>query len=279
MESVTTKQLMAGYFRTWRDKAANPSINKTSMDELPPEVDIALVFPWDTPPESPFWEALRTTYVPRLHRQGTKVVITLGIQTMLDPQYPDTPKGHQAYVDMIMSSYINRFNLDGLDIDYEQHLGAKELAKTIAIFNLLSKQLGPTSGTGKLLILDTNRRGDDQLIQHLSPQIDYLFLQVYGQNFSVIPSIYKGFEPYLPAHKFMLGFSFYEEKGVDWKDISTDRNNGRAFDYAGWQPDSGQRKGGIFSYAIDRDIPGKTDEILAADFVGTTRLVERMKAS
>lgn len=278
MELAEHKQIMAGYFRTWRDKAADPATNKTSMDELPANVDIALVFPWDTPPKNPFWEALRTRYVPALHAQGTQVVITLGIQTLLDARYPDNPGGHQACVDMIMDTYIKPFNLDGLDIDYEQSLSTQDRNKVIAIFDLLSHHLGPESGTGKLLILDTNGRGSDPLFEILEPKIDYLFLQVYGQPLSQITPIYNSFKSYLPAHKFMLGFSFYEEKGTHWNDVNADRNSGRAFDYADWQPDDGQRKGGLFSYAIDRDIARQTDDIIAADFLVTTQLVERMKA-
>lgn len=279
MENTKPKQIMAGYFRTWSDKISRPSINKTSMDEIPPSVDIALVFPWDTPLDSPFWEALRTTYVPALHAQGTKVVITQGIETLLDPRYPHTPEGHQAYVDMVMNTYIKPFNLDGLDIDYEQTLSTLEYEKSVAIFDLLSKQLGPHSQSGRLLILDTNRRGDDRLIKHLAPSIDYLFLQVYGQHLSAIGHAYDSFKAYLPAHKFMLGFSFYEEQGARWNDVNEDGKSGRAFDYADWQPVDGKTKGGIFSYAIDRDIPTMTDEILAADFSVTERLVARMTSA
>lgn len=276
MASKQTKQIMAGYFRTWRDRAADPSVNKTSMDELPDYVDIALVFPWDTPPANLFWEALRNTYVPALHAKGTKVVITRGIQEMLN-DYEDTPEGHQAYVDMIMNTYINPFNLDGLDIDYEQNLSVPERAKVIAIFNLLAAHLGPKSNTGKLLILDTNRDGGDLTIQNLAESIDYLFLQAYGRPSGNMTQTYNTFKPFLPAEKFLPGFSFYEERGVEWNDVNSDRNSGRAFDYARWQPDDGQIKGGIFSYAIDRDIPQKTDEIIAADFLVTQRLVDQMK--
>jgi hypothetical protein len=276
MKDSRHTQIMAGYFRTWRDKAADPATNQTSMDELPESVDIAIVFPWDTPPDNPFWEALRTRYVPALRARGTKVVITQGIEGMLDAEYADTPEGHQAYVDMIMNTYIRPFDLDGLDIDYERSLSEVEYNKVVSIFNLLAKELGPESGTGKLLILDTNGRGGDPLFKQLEPKIDYLFLQVYGQPLSVITPIFELFSAYLPANKFLLGFSFYEEQGARWNDVNEDRNSGRAFDYANWQPADGQCKGGIFSYAIDRDIPGTTDDILAADFVVTERLVEIM---
>lgn len=273
---MANKQLMAGYFRTWRDKAADPLTNKTSMDEIPDYVDIALVFPSETPPENPFWEALRTKYIPALTAQGTKVVITQGIQVMLSAEYPDTPEGHRAYVDMIMNTYITPFNLDGLDIDYEQYLSEQQHAKVIAIFNILSNYLGPKSGTNKLLILDTNKDGTDRTIQSLAESVDYVFLQAYGRPSGQMTLTYNTFKPFLPADKFLPGFSFYEERGVEWNDIDEERKRGRAFDYAQWQPDDGQTKGGLFSYAIDRDIPERTDEILPADFLGTKRLVLQM---
>ncbi|ULT25261.1 glycoside hydrolase family 18 [Sphingobacterium sp. E70] len=47
-------QIMAGYFRTWRDKATDPATNKTSMKELPDSLDIAFVFPDYTPETNAF---------------------------------------------------------------------------------------------------------------------------------------------------------------------------------------------------------------------------------
>lgn len=270
--------IMAGYFRTWRDSAHDPSTNPISMIDLPEGMDIAIVFPWDTPPESPFWGALKTSYVPALHAKGIKVVITQGIETLLDDKYPDTPEGHEAYVNYVMDTYITPFNLDGLDIDYEQHLSPKELNKTIAIFKRLSARLGPQSGTKRLLIIDTNREGNDPLFTPIASMIDYIFLQAYGRSLASIPDTFESFKPVIPAHKFVLGFSFYEESGTRWNDVSEDGNSGRAFDYARWQPATGEAKGGVFSYAIDRDIPRQTDEIIAADFAVTARLMEIMNS-
>ena len=273
---MKNQQIMAGYFRTWRDKAADPSVNAITFSDLPDNLDIALVFPWDTPLESPFWEALKTVYVPVLHAVGTKVVITQGIETLLDKKYPNTPEGYEAYADMIMNTYIIPFNLDGLDIDYERSLSKDEFEKTVGIFSCLAMRLGPLSGTEKLLILDTNRDGHDPLFQSLAPMIDYLFLQAYGRSPSSLTGTYHTFKDVIPASKFVPGFSFYEENGARWNDISDDRISGRAYEYADWQPDNGEIKGGLFSYAIDRDIPEKTDQIIAADFFVTRQLIARM---
>lgn len=279
MNNTTRTPITAGYFRTWRDTAKDPAINKTSMDQLPHGLDIALVFPWDTPLDNPFWSRLQDTYVPALHARGTKVVISQGIETLLDDDmFPDTPAGHQAYVDMVFNTYIDRFNLDGLDIDHERHLTPAQLNKVLNIFALLKKRLGPQSGTGKLLIIDTNKDGTDALLSRTGDMIDYLFLQAYGRSPGSMDSTWNTFRSFLRPEQFMIGFSFYEELGADWNDVSADRNSGRAYDYARWQPKSGGVKGGVFSYAIDRDIPHHTNEIIAADFYVTRRLMEMMKA-
>ncbi|RMQ50607.1 Chitinase-like protein [Pseudomonas cichorii] len=274
---MNNENIMAGYFRTWRDKATDPVINKTAMNELPENLDIALVFPVETPPDNPYWQALKDIYVPHLHRNGTKVVITQGIQGLLDNiNYPDTPAGHQKYVDMIMDTYINPFQLDGFDIDFERTLTEAEHRKTVNVCALFSKHLGPLSGTEKLLIIDTNRTGADPLFRETGPMINYLFLQAYGRSLGQMDPVYNSFKDFLPARKFVPGFSFYEERGPQWNDISEDRNSGRAYDYANWQPSDGGRKGGLFSYAIDRDIPRRTDEIIAADYYATRKLTDLM---
>lgn len=274
---MNNENIMAGYFRTWRDKATDPVVNKTAMNELPENLDIVLVFPVETPPENPYWQALKDVYVPHLHNNGTKVVFTQGIQGLLDNvNYPDNPAGHQKYVDFIMDTYINAYQLDGFDIDFERTLTPAEHLKTVNICTLFSRYLGPLSGTGKLLIIDTNRTGTDPLFRATATMIDYLFLQAYGRDLSQMDPVYDSFKDFLPARKFVPGFSFYEERGPRWEDISEDRNSGRAYDYADWQPSDGGRKGGLFSYAIDRDIPIRTDEIIAADYYATRKLTERM---
>lgn len=79
---------------------------------------------------------------------------------------------------------------------------------------------------------------------------------------------WQGYSKYIRPEQYMIGFSFYEERagsGNLWYDINSrkddDKANGintditgtRAERYARWQPKTGGVKGGIFSYAIDRD--------------------------
>lgn len=119
------------------------------------------------------------------------------------------------------------------------------------------------------------------LIERGAPYIDLLLVQVYGargeqgefQNDTKLVTEtpeerWQGYSKYIRPEQYMIGFSFYEERagsGNLWYDINsrkdedtanginTDITGTRAERYARWQPKTGGIKGGIFSYAIDRD--------------------------
>ena len=71
--------LYGGYFRSWHDKTSDPSEKDkvNSMGELPKEVDLAFVFHDWTKDYSLFWKELATKHVPKLNKQGTRVIRTI----------------------------------------------------------------------------------------------------------------------------------------------------------------------------------------------------------
>lgn len=119
------------------------------------------------------------------------------------------------------------------------------------------------------------------LIERGAPYINLLLVQVYGSQGEkggwepvsnrpekTMEERWQGYSKYIRPEQYMIGFSFYEERagsGNLWYDINsrkdedtanginTDITGTRAERYARWQPKTGGIKGGIFSYAIDRD--------------------------
>ena len=340
--------LMGAYYRTWHDVTStgddgqsHGGLNK--MSEIPAEVDLAFIFADGTARDSGFWSTLKNSYVPKLKRQGTRVIRTIGIRQLTSERGVLYEQGKELirtdgkteeelrakyaeYANLVFDEYVNKHNLDGLDIDLEQHDEPNNNAKryanqgedprchkqapeieedkflqAIGIVKELRKIAGDDGhGVGKLLILDTTIKAEEsRIFQETSTLWDYILVQKYGKHLAEIEVgqtenagqlNWKHFGRFgvKPEH-FMYGFSFYEENGdkgnnvwadtaslkeendeVDntqlnpkttkWhlakKKIATRKPgtpaDSNAYRHAMWQPDEGM-KGGIFSYAVDRD--------------------------
>ncbi|WP_436499713.1 EndoS/ChiA family endoglycosidase [Actinokineospora sp. HUAS TT18] len=265
----TADQKMFVYFRTWRDFAKDPAVNKTRMSDLPAEVDVAIVFPWDTPPDNPFWTALRDDYVPALHARGTKLVYTYGIDGLLDRAYPNTAQGYSDLADRLLGDSVVKYGLDGIDVDIERDLAGEDLQRATGVFKALRAKL-----TGKLLILDTNQDGSNSLFRNVHGDIDYLLEQSYGRSVSGLQSTWDTYRPYIAADKYLIGFSFYEENGAYWGDVIPPFETSRAYQFAQWQP-SGAIKGGLFEYAVDRDGIAQGDNALRPTTYSWTKDLKR----
>jgi hypothetical protein len=270
--------LQMAYFRTWHDRVADPT-KPNCFGDIPEEVDVAFVFPDFTPPENPFWATLREEYVPALHERDTLVVRTTDIGALLDPAFPDTPGGHRALAEKLVGDLVHEHGLDGLDIDMENRLEPAQAERAAAVFHELSHLVGKESGTPTLLIYDTNLGGDQQVFRDTAELYDYVLLQAYGRDPGTLQPTWDTFAPLIPSERYLIGFSFYEEFDLNrWDDTSEPFEDSRAVAYADWQPD-GATKGGVFSYAIDRDgAPFLDDEITATDYPWTRKLSERLRA-
>ncbi|WP_443416122.1 EndoS/ChiA family endoglycosidase [Brachybacterium tyrofermentans] len=265
------------YFRTWHDRAVDPT-RPNSMGEIPAEIDLAFVFPDYTPDDSPFWTVLREEYVPVLHSRGTRAVRTTDIRAVLDPAFPDTADGHRANAEHLVETLVEEHALDGLDIDMERTLDEAETARAAGVFLELSRLIGPKSGTDRLFIYDTNRDGGVPLFQATSDCFDYVLVQSYGRSTSSLQATWDSFAPFIDPEQYLIGFSFYEENDDwnEWNDTSEPFEDSRAVEFADWQPD-GATKGGIFSYAVDRDgVAFKDDVITHTTYEWSKALKHRM---
>ncbi|HES5981213.1 TPA: endo-beta-N-acetylglucosaminidase family protein [Streptococcus pyogenes] len=295
--------LYGGYFRTWHDKTSDPTEKDkvNSMGELPKEVDLAFIFHDWTKDYSLFWKELATKHVPKLNKQGTRVIRTIPWRFLAGgdnsgiaedaSKYPNTPEGNKALAKAIVDEYVYKYNLDGLDVDVEHdsipkvngEASDENLKRSIDVFEEIGKLIGPKGADkSRLFIIDSTYMADkNPLIERGAPYIDLLLVQVYGargeqgefQNDTKLVTEtpeerWQGYSKYIRPEQYMIGFSFYEERagsGNLWYDINsrkdedtanginTDITGTRAERYARWQPKTGGIKGGIFSYAIDRD--------------------------
>ncbi|WP_265443051.1 EndoS/ChiA family endoglycosidase [Flexivirga meconopsidis] len=271
--------LTAGYYRMWRDirttKPEDRAPNVQSMDEIPPSVNIVSAFATKPTEDPDFWAALKSTYVPKLHAQGTKVIFTLFVDDLADANVAMTDAAYDAFARQLVDSYVTSAGLDGLDIDVEQALSGTRLAKAAGIMKALGKYLGPSSGTGKYLVYDTNMDGTHPLLQASAPYLSYVWVQSYGRSVSWLQGTWDSFAPYIQPCQYFIGFTFYEERGFNWYDAVNPLSSSRAASYATWQP-SGTRKGGLFAYALDRDgkQPGD-DTISKTDYSWITQLAAK----
>lgn len=272
----TTPPLEFAYFRTWHDRATDPS-RPNSIGEVPAEVDVLFVFPDYTPEDSLFWTTLRDDYVPTLHARGTRVVRTVDIGAVLDPQFPDTAEGRAANARHLVEQHVEPYGLDGLDIDMERTLTEAETARATGVFRELARLIGPLSGTGRLFVYDTNRDGDVPLFRATADCFDYVLVQSYGRAVSSLQSTWDSFAPHIAPSQYLIGFSFYEENDQNrWNDTTEPFEQSRAAAYADWQP-AGAVKGGIFSYAVDRDgVAIGDDTISHTTYEWTKALKHRM---
>ncbi|MGP4916501.1 EndoS/ChiA family endoglycosidase [Brachybacterium tyrofermentans] len=268
--------LQMAYFRTWHDKVADPT-KPNCFGDIPAAVDVAFVFPDFTPPQNPFWRTLREEYVPALHERGTRVVRTTDISALLDPSFPDTATGHRDLAEKLVTELVHEHGLDGLDIDMESYLDAEQAERAAGVFHELARLVGKESGTDSLLIYDTNLGGDEQVFQHTADLYDYVLVQSYGRTVESLQETWDSFAPLIPAERYLIGFSFYEEFDLNrWDDTSEPFETSRAVDYADWQPD-GATKAGVFSYAVDRDgVEFLDDRITETGYTWTRRLSERL---
>lgn len=269
--------LMMSYYRTWRDIAADidtPNLNQNVMSELPQGVDVAFVFNSEGAEKTDYFSVLRDTYVPALHAQGTKLVRTLGTHVLLDIPVPATAAGYDQIAQDLIADYVTVDGLDGLDIDMEQDLSPAQVDHFASIVQALGSYLGPQGEDGTLLIYDTNRDGDEPVFAKVAPYISYVLVQSYGRSVGGLQTTWDSYAPHISSCQYLIGFSFYEERGAYWGDTLEPFDTSRAASYAKWEPTGGQ-KGGIFSYAVDRDWKAQGDDTLTAtDYPWTRALIE-----
>ncbi|MCI1902297.1 MAG: hypothetical protein LKI93_06180 [Bifidobacteriaceae bacterium] len=261
-----TREIYMAYFRAWRDCSNTAMQNVASLEEIPAFIDLVGILANDDV-EATFWQGL-SRQIEVLHGKGIKVARTIFLPALYEDGHYDKElrsplssfsndqKGYTSRAREIEEKYLKGFGYDGLIVDVDRNVEGVDLEKAAGVFRALSSHWGPASLSGRLLIFD-----HDILVEHptLLPKvadlISYLFVDTYGMSMKHVESIWDDVQSLVPAHKFVPGFSFYEENGERWGDVSRPLEKSKAFALAQWQPSAGQagKKGGVFAYAIDRD--------------------------
>ncbi|MFM1539440.1 EndoS/ChiA family endoglycosidase, partial [Helcococcus bovis] len=257
--------IYGGWFRTWHDQNSDPLEDRPNyFGDIPREVDLAFVFHDWTKPYSEFWKKLALEYVPQMNARGQRVIRTIGIKTIYSDMkdengnyFKNTTEGNKAKAKYIVDTIVNRYGLDGIDVDIEYHdrhyYGEKE-EQGIEIMKEMSRLL---KQDGKIFMIDTNMSGTQKILTGIYDFSDYVLLQAYGQySNESLDNKWSIFKNYIKPEKFILGFSFYEERDTNrWGDISDKVEGSAAERYAKWQPENGKngKKAGLIGYAIDRD--------------------------
>ena len=275
--------LYMGYFRSWHDRYSwEPDKSSHQMSDVPKDVDVLFLFPDYTEDTSPFWNRVKEVYVPKLNRQGTWVVRTVGIKDIDGRRgisqtfsYTKDAAGWKQLAKEIVKEYVDKYSLNGLDIDFEHHDGPYDSTKDQAI--AVIKELADLLHNNKqLLILDTNKGAEDPdgIFIATKNYWDYVLQQNYGSA-AYTGTRFTKYAQYIGKKKLLSGFSFYEERGNQWHDVpnvsivANDTTNAptgvtvdglinnshfkncNAYKMALWTAENGY--GGCFSYAIERD--------------------------
>lgn len=288
--------IMMAYYRTWRDvempsdaNADSSEKNVIRMTDIPKNIDIVSVFHHVKPgtDQQVFWDTLRDDYVPTLHERGQRIVRTVDYTALLEVQEETgkdseslTEEDYRQFAEEYIEKTLTPWNLDGLDIDMEQAKISE--TDTIIVANVMkeiSKILNIGGDNDNLLIYDTNI-DNHTLFEKVSPYISYLFIQAYGRELSTLDKSWNSYKEDIASTKVLFGISFPEENDRNvWHDTVGKYVESRAYKYANWQPEGGE-KAGMFVYGIDRDGKEYGDNTISeTDFSWTRALTESLKES
>lgn len=246
-----------GWYDAYRDEDS-PSMGSHFMG-LPDSMDIVSL--WGGVPQGKVLEEMYE--VRRL--KGTRFVLCTFCQAGDD--YPHTEEGLRMMADSYLET-IEKYDLDGLDIDYEpggDYVQGENLTK---IVKMLGKYLGPRSGTDKLLMIDYAGGNDyntrDFPMPETEPYVNYFTEQMYSTELETVTPVkfqtrYNKISSWCPPEKFILT----EQMGWHWKTGGRPytEKGGNTLDSWGnplytligmarWNPEQG-RKGGFGAYYFE----------------------------
>ncbi|MGL4909271.1 MAG: endo-beta-N-acetylglucosaminidase family protein [Bacteroidales bacterium] len=266
-----------GWFGNWTGKGTNP---QNYLKMLPDSVDFVSL--WGTRGNLSDEQKADLNFFQTI--KGSKALLCWIIQDLGDQLTPagytateywvdekgggDFIEGVKAYANAICDT-IEKYNLDGFDIDYEPgygHSGTLANAKEISpsgnnnmhvFIETLSSRLRPA---GKMLVMDGQ---PDNLSTETSKLVDHYIYQAYwlGSTATVITQINK---PHLSNWEQKTIITVEFEQGwktggiVDYQSIRPEIGNmegSQILDYATLDLPSGKRIGGVGAFHIEYDYP------------------------
>jgi hypothetical protein len=283
------------YYRAWRDKEMQgvntdlPDKNTLAMTDLPTGIDIVNVFSYvpggQEAKAQPFFDTLKSTYVPAMHARGVKLVRALGYASLI--KIPEeyggdnpTPAQFDEYAKVLLEDLSGQWGLDGLDIDMEEYPDADEVKLSDGMINALSKYIGPKSGNPDTrFIYDTNGSYMDPF-ENVKDAFNFVGYQQYGAGSTRTAQAAADYEEVgFPKSQFLAGNTFPEEQDNNrWYDTDPVYTNSHIYDITTYVRDN--KLGGMFMYAVDRDGRNYKDDsnrIVPTTFAWTKAALEEVK--
>lgn len=267
------------YYRNWRDAEmymVNTDIadpNPTRITDLPEGIDIVTVFGGlpedagdnDKEEVTKFYTKLKHVYAPEMRKKGVKLLSALFYNDLYKAISAfDTDDEYDEYAKSLVEKYVEKYNLDGLDLDQEFYgTGVDEniVTRLTKLVQALGKYLGPMSGTGRYLVYDTNIVSSDVLNETVKPYFNFVGYQQYGRDSSATQGFTTANTDIMA--KTLAGLTFPEEKDNNhWVDTGLpyeQSNTKKVADYV-----RENNLGGMFFYAVDRD--GRTYDTDNGDY-------------
>ncbi|WCV10631.1 endo-beta-N-acetylglucosaminidase family protein [Corynebacterium silvaticum] len=308
--TCAAKPIFFGYYRTWRDQAIELNDDDKWKDKLhikltdiPEQVNMVSLFHVEDNQKSDhrFWETFDEDYHPTLKERGTKVVRTIGAQLLLNKikekgLYGQAKEDDSKYREIardVYEEYVDKHNLDGLDVDMELHHLEKRLNlkwQLRKIMGAFSELMGPKAPANagkkpgddryKYLIYDTFDDAHRSQVELVADLVDYVLAQTYDKGTKEsIDQVWNGFRDKINSCQFMAGYAHPEENDTNrFLTAIGDVNTSGAMQVAEWKPKLEAEKGGTFAYALDRD--GRTYDgddfttLKPTDFAFTKRAIE-----
>ncbi|MCZ8373019.1 glycoside hydrolase family 18 [Phocaeicola sp. KGMB11183] len=243
-------QLCFGWFGYW-DGGVGAS-GRSSLSSAPDSIDIFSVFGkymFNLTPE----QIADMRYVQEV--KGSKVVFTFLMQNV-GFGFPQTPEGVIQYAHALCDT-VRKYGYDGIDLDYEPNYGGagyfsdkKEVARFV---KELGKELGPMSGTNKVLYLDGEY---DYILPEIVPYFNLAISQAYNATSNstldnrMRKAVAIGWKPeqFLVCEEFQ---KYASTGGVDFR-LPDGTVVPSLIGMAMWQPKEG-RKGGCGAFHMEFD--------------------------
>lgn len=268
--SLNRKHFMV-YYRAWRDKTMKgvntslPDENWLTMLDIPYGVDVVNVFSYvpvgQEEQAKPFYDALKSTYAPELHRRGVRLVRGVGYSTIAAVPHAGaepTEQEYENYAAYLVKTLSTDVGLDGLDIDMEEYPNDQQVKLSDGVIKAMSRLIGPQSGNRQSIFLYDTNGSYLNPFKNVENCFDFLAYQQYGSDSTRTARAVNAYQGQLPADRFVPGLTFPEEQDGNnrWLDASEPYTQSNIYEVASYVQQN--NLGGMFLYAFDRD--GRTYE-------------------
>lgn len=191
-------QRCVGWFEGWKAVGAS---KENYLMSLPDSVDFVMIG-WRQ------WANLTQRQIDDMNTvrdlKGTKVLLSVLIQNLGQEFTPDEFIGQEkqywgwddqdpASIEAAIRKFANaicdsvyKYNYDGFDLDYEPNYGgsgnlAGVPSRMRILVDELSKRVGPSSGTGKMMVLDGETL-ELEICEECTPHFDFFISQAYNTS-------------------------------------------------------------------------------------------------